>query len=141
MCYNESVEIRDWLRQQMDERNINALSLSYGLRTSHVTIGKWLEGTYVPNPKSCRKLAQFFGVPEEQVLTLAGHLHPGRTVAEAKGDYSTNPPGLGEAINLFRSLTDDDQERILIYMRALVRSQRSERRRAEGPIQESPAPG
>jgi len=126
----------DWLKQQMDQRDTNALSLSYALRTSHVTIGKWLKGTYTPNPKNCRKLARYFGVSEEQVLTIAGHLQPNHALAESRESYTAQPPGLGEAIHLFRTLTDDDQERILAIMRTFV----NEQRRAQSKLAESGTP-
>ena len=135
------MEISSWLKEQMDRNNINALSLSYALRISHVTIGKWLKGTYTPSPRSCRKIASFFGIPEEDILTIAGHLRT-NTIAEPKAPYDTRSPALGEAIHLFNALDDDDQERILIYMRALRRSQTSENRRTNSAnVQESPAPG
>jgi len=125
----------------MDRNNINALGLSYALCISHVTIGKWLKGTYTPNSKNCRKIAVFFGVPEEDVLAIAGHLRR-NTIAEPKNPYNTQVPGLGEAVYLFKALDDADQERILIMMRALLRSQVTDRRQENGTtFQESPAPG
>lgn len=135
------MEISSWLKEQMDRNNINALSLSYALHISHVTIGKWLKGTYTPSPRSCRKIASFFGIPEEDILTIAGHLRT-NTVAESKAPYDTQSPGLGEAIHLFNALDDDDQERILIMMRALLKYQVTGRRQENGTtFQESPTPG
>jgi len=121
------MELQTWLKNQMDKHDINALGLSYAIEVSHVTIGKWIKGIYTPNPANCRKLAQYFGVPEDQVLTLAGHRTP-RT-AEPQPHYSTTQPSLRQAIQMFRQLDDDDQERILLFMRSILR----ERHRGNEP--------
>jgi len=134
--------LAEWLRQRFSENpQINQTSLAISLKLGQSTISNWLRGVALPDPENCHKLATYFHIPTETILTLAGHLQPNPTIAEAKGAYRADPPALGEAVNLFRSLNDDDQERILIYMRALVHSQKSEHRRAEGPVQEAPASG
>jgi len=44
------------------------------LGVSHATVSRWLTGKDIPNTKSCRRLAEYSGVPLEKVLSLAGHL-------------------------------------------------------------------
>lgn len=131
------MELKNWLKHQMEKHNTNALGLSYAIKVSHVTIGKWLSGTYTPKPSNCRKLAQYFGAPEDYVLSLAGHRHQ---IKEEQTHYSTtnDVPGLREAMQLFSQLNDDDQERILIFMRSILQERR--RARSNPSAQEGPAP-
>ena len=48
--------------------------LAANLGVSHVTVSRWLSNADVPNIKSCRRLAEYSGVPLEKVLSIAGHL-------------------------------------------------------------------
>jgi len=54
--------------------------LASDLGVSHATVSRWLSGADIPSTKSCRKLAEYSGIPLEKVLSIVGHL-PG--VAEA----------------------------------------------------------
>ena len=141
-----TITIGEWLRNQLNANpSINQTGLGIAINVGQSTISKWLRDISVPDTENCRKLAQYFQVPQELVLRLAGHIVPeiNTNLAESRGTYVTNSsPALGEALSLFNALDDDDQERILIYMRALLRSQVTERRRENGTnLQESPAPG
>ncbi len=44
------------------------------LFVSHATVSRWLPGADVPNIKSCRRLAEYSGVPLQNVLSIVGHL-------------------------------------------------------------------
>jgi transcriptional regulator with XRE-family HTH domain len=44
------------------------------LGISHATVSRWLSGADIPNTRSCRKLAEYSGVPLEKVLAIVGHL-------------------------------------------------------------------
>jgi len=48
--------------------------LAADLGISHVTVSRWLSGADVPSIKSCRRLAEYSGVPLEKVLSIVGHL-------------------------------------------------------------------
>ena len=48
--------------------------LAADLGVSHATVSRWLSGADIPNTKSCRKLAEYSGVPLEKVLSIVGHL-------------------------------------------------------------------
>jgi len=54
--------------------------LAGDLGVSHATVSRWLSDDDVPSTRSCRKLAEYSGVPLEKVLSIVGHL-PG--IAEA----------------------------------------------------------
>ena len=48
--------------------------LAADLGVSHATVSRWLSGADVPNTRSCRRLAEYSGVPLEKVLSVVGHL-------------------------------------------------------------------
>jgi len=48
--------------------------LAADLGISHATVSRWLSGEDVPNTRSCRRLAEYTGVPAENILSIAGHL-------------------------------------------------------------------
>ena len=48
--------------------------LAADLEVSHATVSRWLSDKDNPNTRSCRRLAEYSGVPLEKVLYLAGHL-------------------------------------------------------------------
>jgi transcriptional regulator with XRE-family HTH domain len=48
--------------------------LAADLGISHATVSRWLSGEDVPSTRSCRKLAEYSGIPLEKVLSIVGHL-------------------------------------------------------------------
>ena len=48
--------------------------LAADLGISHATVSRWLSGKDVPSPASCRKLAEYSGVPVEKILSIVGYL-------------------------------------------------------------------
>ena len=63
-----------FLKDLMRRRKCLPSQLAASLGVSHATVGRWLSGDDVPNTRSCRKLAQFSGVPLEKILSVTGHL-------------------------------------------------------------------
>ena len=58
--------------------------LAADLGVSHATVSRWLSGKDTPNTRSCRRLAEYSGVPLEKVLSLTGHLP---RIAEQRPPY------------------------------------------------------
>jgi len=48
--------------------------LASDLGISHATVSRWLSGADIPSTKSCRKLAEYSGVPLEKILSVVGHM-------------------------------------------------------------------
>lgn len=48
--------------------------LAADIGVSHATVSRWLSGRDIPNTSSCRKLAEYSGVPLEKVLYVSGHM-------------------------------------------------------------------
>lgn len=76
--------IVSFLNEVMRRRKILPSQLATNLGISHTTVGRWLSGADIPSIPSCQKLAQYSGVPLEQVLYLAGHLLEAKTAKAAE---------------------------------------------------------
>jgi len=63
-----------FLEKLMRRRRRLRSQLAADLGLSHPTIGRWLSGKDIPSIGSCRKLAEYSGVPVEKILSIAGHL-------------------------------------------------------------------
>ena len=70
----EDVLIVSFLKEVMRRRKRLPSQLAADLGVSHATVSRWLSGDDVPNTKSCRRLAEYSGVPLEKVLSIVGHL-------------------------------------------------------------------
>jgi len=58
----------------MHQRKRLPSQLAADLDVSHATVSRWLSGKDVPSTQSCRKLAEYSGVPLQKLLFIAGHL-------------------------------------------------------------------
>jgi transcriptional regulator with XRE-family HTH domain len=52
-----------FLKEVIRRRKKLPSQLAYDLGVNHSTIGRWLYGTSIPKPYSCRRLAEYSGVP------------------------------------------------------------------------------
>ena len=70
----EDAPIVSFLREVMRRRKRLPSQLAADLGVSHATVSRWLSDKDVPNTRSCRRLAEYSGVPLEKVLSITGHL-------------------------------------------------------------------
>ncbi len=63
-----------FLKEVMRRRKRLPSQLAEDLGISHATISRWLSGNDIPNTSSCRRLAEYSGVPLEKVLSVVGHM-------------------------------------------------------------------
>ena len=115
----EEVPIVSFLNEIMRRRRRLPSQLASDLGISHATVSRWLSGADVPSTKSCRKLAEYSGVPLEKILSIVGHL-PG--VAE------TAPPEWPEfreyARRMYPNELDDD---LITMIEDLIERRRQKR--------------
>ena len=98
--------------------------LAGDIGTSHTTVGRWLSGTDIPGIPSCQKLAEYSGVPLEQVLYLSGHL------LEAKTTKAAEWPEFREyATTKYSSELDDD---LITMIEDLIERRRARAREERG---------
>ena len=70
----EEVPVASFLNELMRRRKRLPSQLAAELGVSHATVSRWLSGEDIPSTKSCRRLAEYAGVPLEKVLSIVGHL-------------------------------------------------------------------
>jgi len=70
----EEAPLVSLLKELMRRRKRLPSQLAADLGVNHATVGRWLSGADVPNIRSCRKLAEYSGVPLEKILSVVGHL-------------------------------------------------------------------
>lgn len=68
----------EWLQAEMDARTprVNKRQLAAAIGSSPSTVGAWFTLGWMPSPDFCRRLAEYFHRPVEDVLRAAGHLPP-----------------------------------------------------------------
>ena len=70
----EEAPLISFLRELMRRRKRLPSQLAADLGISHATVSRWISGKDVPSPASCRKLAEYSGVPMEKILSIVGYL-------------------------------------------------------------------
>ena len=75
----KELPIVSFLKELMRRRERLPSQLAADLGVSHATVSRWLSGNDIPNMRSCRRLAEYSGVPVQNVLSIVGHL---RRIAE-----------------------------------------------------------
>ena len=86
-----------YLRTLMDRRGLSkqkALGGAIGVSTSQVS--RWLNDANPPEAAQCVRIAQFFGVPEEEVLRAAGRMSGAFEVPERPDIHPDMAEVLGE---------------------------------------------
>jgi len=77
--------------------------LAKELGISHSTVSRWLQGKELPSTKSCRRLAEYSGVPLQRILSFSGHVPE---IVESPAD---NWPEFREYIRQkYPDMLDDD---------------------------------
>ena len=66
--------IVSFLKEVMRRRKRLPSQVAADLGISHATVSRWLSGADIPSTRSCRKLAEYSGVPLEKVLSVVGHM-------------------------------------------------------------------
>ena len=96
--------------------------LAADIGISHATVSRWLHGKDVPSTRSCRRLAEYSGIPLQKVLASSGHVP---MVAEAASDAW--PEFREYATKKYGSELDDD---LITMIESLIESRRRRRQTA-----------
>lgn len=70
--------LSEFLIRECQDRNLSFRAAAQAAGLDHNAISRYVAGSR-PSRKTCVKLARFFGVSEEEVLILAGHMIPPKT--------------------------------------------------------------
>ena len=73
-----------FLKEVMRRRKRLPSKMAADMGISHATVSRWLSGHDVPSISSCRRLAEYCGVPIDEVLAVIGYIPgvEGQTPAE-----------------------------------------------------------
>ena len=63
-----------FLKELMHRRKRLPSQLAADIGVSHATVSRWLSGEDTPSTRSCRRLAEYSGVPLQKILSIVGHL-------------------------------------------------------------------
>ncbi len=108
------------LSEIMRRRHRLPSQLAADIGVSHAPMSRWLHGKDVPSTKSCRRLAEYSGIPLRKVLAAAGHVP---IVAEPAPD--TWPEFREYASKRYGSELDDD---LITAIESLIENRRNRRR-------------
>ena len=70
----QDVPIISFLKEVMRRRKRLPSQLAADLGVSHATVSRWLYGKDAPSIRSCRRIAEYSGVPLEKILSILGYL-------------------------------------------------------------------
>ena len=70
----EEAPLVSFLKEVMRRRKRLPSQLAADLGISHSTVSRWFSGEDTPSIRSCRRLAEYTGVPLEEILSIVGHL-------------------------------------------------------------------
>jgi transcriptional regulator with XRE-family HTH domain len=103
-------DLRGWLRTELKERGLTQAQVAVYARVGQATISDRLRKGHVPKVDTLFRLADYFHVPRERVLRLAGHLPPvPEAAAEAEaGEYED--PLVEALVKEFRRVPDEWKE-------------------------------
>lgn len=97
-----------WLLEQVNDKRLSYAEASVGAGLNRGAVSFYLAGNR-PSAASCKKLADFFEVPAEQVLYLAG--------------YVSAPPDhdlfLKQVSELTQGLTPAERQQVIEVLKAL----------------------
>ena len=70
----EEVPLVTFLKEVMRRRKRKSSQMAADIGVSHSTVIRWFSGEDTPNIRSCHRLAEYSGVPVEEILSIVGHL-------------------------------------------------------------------
>ncbi len=80
--YYKEEPILSFLEELMRRRKRLPSQLAADLQVSHATVRRWLLGEDIPSVRSCKRLADYSGIPLQKVMANIGHL-PGVSMEES----------------------------------------------------------
>lgn len=115
--------IGEFIASARADRKLSLRAFAQYIGTSQTAVSDWEKGNRVPDPESCRKLARYLHMPEEEVLRMAGHMAP----AEESKPEPLIIPAIASRLS---GMTPEEQRRFALpAIRVVEELLRSERER------------
>lgn len=80
----QDTPVISFLKELMRRRKRLPSQLAADIGVSHATVSRWLSNEDTPSTQSCRRLAEYSGVPLQKMLSIVGHLPQ---IVEASPDW------------------------------------------------------
>ena len=109
-----------FIKEVMRRRKRKPSQMAADLGISHATVSRWLSGKDIPSTSSCRKLAEYSGVPLQKILSITGHLP--RIVEQVPVEW----PEFREYAS--QKYADELDEDLITMIEDLIERRRSRRR-------------
>lgn len=106
-------QFTDWLKNEMDRRNLNAKELSELASVSRANISTILNGKTRPGFDFCKAIAQAFNISTVQVLRIA------ELIEEEDEENKKYDSIITEIIEEARTLNTNEKEQLLNFARFL----------------------
>lgn len=120
----------DWLEMELQKRGWSISDLARRAGVKPASLSRILSGTRGIGPDMAVSIANALKLPPVDVFRKAKLLPPSPDESEE----------LREAMHLFEQLPSSDQERVLLFMRALEEAQEREKRASDSPGVFTPRP-
>lgn len=131
MTYSaDASPIAAWLVEECEKRNLSWSQASLRAGLSRGTVSAIINGQQ-PGLEVCKALAQFFNVPIEHLLRLAGHLPTPPSPRDAEEE---------DIITLWRQLPAWKRKDLLVQARAVIEAERRKGQQRERTQSESSDP-
>lgn len=109
----------NWVNSTREEKRLSFRAIERTGGLSNGAVSKRESDGLSPTLETCQAVATAFEIPVSIALSKAGVLPPiGEETASTR-----------EVVHLFTLLSDEDQERTLVYLRAMLERQRGEEQR------------
>lgn len=120
MTTDDKTAIVSFLGKLMARRRRRPSQLAADIGVSQPTVVRWMSGADAPSTASCRKLAEYSGVPVEEILSLSGHLP-----AVAQAPTAELPEFREYASRKYPNELDED---MIVMIEGLIERRRERRR-------------
>lgn len=114
-----------WVKAEMDVRGWSQSELARRGKFTPAAINKILSRERLPGVEICRNIARAFGMPDIDVLRIAG-------LADPEVGAKEESPSAHEMLSDFNALSKEDRDKAQEYVRALrvLRGQETRRKKA-----------
>lgn len=68
------MDIGSFLEEQMRLHKALPSQMAFELGVSHATVSRWLSGKDKPSIQSCKKLADYSGIPLAKIISIVGYV-------------------------------------------------------------------
>lgn len=104
--------IAELIASERKRLKLSLRSFGAGIGASQTAVADWEKGRRIPDSESCRKIARYLRLPEDDILRMAGH--------RSDGDTPPPPPVPPWLAATLSELGEEDLESVHLLARRLL---------------------